>query len=76
MYISKFMTVAQVLREHPELADTFKELGLECQFCLSRITDTIVVAVEKHGLNLDDVLSRLRAECARRHHLFHPPANN
>lgn len=70
------MTVAQVLREHPELTETFKELGLGCQDCLGRITDTLVVAVDKHGLDLDVVLERLRAECARRHHLFQPPVNN
>ncbi|MBO8125799.1 MAG: DUF1858 domain-containing protein [Firmicutes bacterium] len=67
MYISKYMTMAQLIREHPELGPFLRELGLACADCLSKVVDTVAVVAERYGMDVEDFLAALRAECAREH---------
>lgn len=64
MYINKFMTMAQLLRENPDLIPVIDEIGLGCAHCLGKIVDTVERAAAQHGLEVEELLAILRGEDA------------
>jgi len=46
---------------HPETADLFFSIGLHCLGCPSSGVETVSEAAEIHGLDADELVSRLNA---------------
>jgi hybrid cluster-associated redox disulfide protein len=56
---TKEMVIGDVVREHPELVDTFVANGMHCIGCPSAQMESIGDACMVHGLNSDKLLEAL-----------------
>jgi hybrid cluster-associated redox disulfide protein len=56
---TKEMIIGDVVKEHPELIDTFVENGMHCIGCPSAQMEAISDACMVHGLDADKLLTAL-----------------
>lgn len=57
--ITKEMIIGQVLREYPETAKFFLELGMHCLGCPSATMESIEGAALTHGKDPDELVAEL-----------------
>lgn len=57
--ITKDMVIGQVLREHPETAEVFLELGMHCLGCPSATMESVEGAARTHGKDPDKLVQDL-----------------
>ena len=61
MAITGDMLVGKLVQEHPEVVDTLLESGMHCLGCPSRQMESLADACYVHGLNPEEVVSRVNA---------------
>lgn len=59
MSINKQMTIAEVLRKHPETVPTFQEYGMHCLGCPSATGESLEKAAAVHGFDADELVAAL-----------------
>ena len=57
--ITKEMTIAEVLRKNPKVAQVFMRYGMHCLGCASATGETIAQAAVAHGIDLNKLISEL-----------------
>ena len=57
--IKKDMTIYEVIQLNPEIASVFTELGMHCVGCAIAHGETVEEAAAVHGINLDEMLTKL-----------------
>ena len=60
MEISKDMTIGELLEKAPEKAEILLEAGMHCLGCPASAGETIEEACAVHGIDVDEVLEKLR----------------
>ena len=61
MAITGDMLVGELVQEHPEVVDTLLESGMHCLGCPSSQMESLADACYVHGLNPEEVVSRVNA---------------
>ena len=59
--ITKDMTIYEVLQLQPEIAPVFLGFGMHCLGCPSARSETVAQACMVHGVNADDLVSKINA---------------
>ncbi|ADY54999.1 Domain of unknown function DUF1858 [Syntrophobotulus glycolicus DSM 8271] len=62
--ITKEMVIGQVLREYPETARFFLELGMHCLGCPSATMESVEGAALTHGKDPDELVAELNKAIA------------
>lgn len=62
MKYNKEMTLGEILRGNEKAAKVLMGLGMHCLGCPSAQMETIEDAATVHGLNVNDILSKLEEE--------------
>lgn len=65
-YITKDMTIQEVVFKHPELMEVFMEYGLHCMGCAVAQFDTIEAGARAHGVHPEYLLKDLNARLKKR----------
>jgi len=60
--IDKTTKIGDLLEETPEKADILLEAGMHCLGCPSASGETIEQACEAHGIDVEELLTKLNAE--------------
>lgn len=60
-YITKDMTIQEVVFKHPELMEVFMGYGLHCMGCAIAQFDTIEAGARAHGIHPEYLLKDLNA---------------
>ena len=58
--LSKDMIIGDILKANPENANVLMECGMHCLGCPSSQMETLEEACAVHGLNVDEILSKLK----------------
>ena len=61
MNINKDMTIGEILRANPDVAPILLEAGMHCLGCPSAQGESLVEAAMVHGMNIDDLMSKIEA---------------
>lgn len=61
MQISKDTVIGTILDSAPETAPFFLEMGMHCLGCPSARSETVAQACMVHGVNTDDLVSKINA---------------
>ena len=61
MQISKDTVIGTILETAPETAPFFLEMGMHCLGCPSARSETVAQACMVHGVNADDLVSKINA---------------
>ena len=61
MQISKDTVIGTILDSAPETAPFFLEMGMHCLGCPSARSETVAQACMVHGVNADDLDSKINA---------------
>ena len=61
MQISKDTVIGTILDAAPETAPFFLEMGMHCLGCPSARSETVAQACMVHGVNADDLVSKINA---------------
>ena len=61
MQISKDTVIGTILDSAPETAPYFLEMGMHCLGCPSARSETVAQACMVHGVNADDLVSKINA---------------
>ncbi len=61
MAITGDMLVGKLVQEHPEVVDNLLESGMHCLGCPSSQMESLADACYVHGLNPEEVVSRVNA---------------
>lgn len=61
--ITKDMTFAQVMRQHPDVLKVLANFQLGCVGCMGAQHETIENGAMAHGLDVDELLDALNAVC-------------
>jgi hybrid cluster-associated redox disulfide protein len=61
--ITKEMTFAQVMRQHPDVLKVLASFQLGCVGCMGAQHETIEKGAMAHGLDVDELLDALNAVC-------------
>lgn len=61
MNIEKAVTIGQLLREHPELAQPLLDAGMHCLGCPASQMETLEQACSVHGIDCDALVEKLKA---------------
>ncbi|TLN05615.1 DUF1858 domain-containing protein, partial [bacterium] len=61
MTFTKSTTIAEVLKANPKTADVLRSIGMQCLGCPSATSESIAGAAMTHGLNADELLTKLNA---------------
>ena len=61
MQISKETVIGTILDSAPETAPFFLEMGMHCLGCPSARSETVAQACLVHGVNADDLVSKINA---------------
>ncbi|MBO5857960.1 MAG: DUF1858 domain-containing protein [Clostridia bacterium] len=61
MQISKDTVIGTILDTAPETAPFFLEMGMHCLGCPSARSETVAQACMVHGVNADDLVSKINA---------------
>lgn len=59
--ITKNMRIVDVLQVKPQTAQVFGSYGMGCIHCLLAHQETVEEAAAAHGVDLDEMLSKLNA---------------
>ena len=61
MKVTKEMTIGEVIRQNEKSAEVLMNFGMGCVGCPSAQAETLEEACMVHGLEIDDLLSKLQA---------------
>ena len=61
MIITKDMTIGEVVRQNPDSVEVLMSFGMGCVGCPSAQAETLEEAAMVHGLNLDELMEKLKA---------------
>lgn len=61
MQITKDTVIGTILDSAPETAPFFLEMGMHCLGCPSARSETVAQACMVHGVNSDDLVSKINA---------------
>ena len=61
MQISKETVIGTILDSAPETAPFFLEMGMHCLGCPSARSETVAQACMVHGVNADDLVTKINA---------------
>jgi len=61
MQVTKEMTIGEVIRQNEKAAEVLMSFGMGCVGCPSAQAETLEEACMVHGLEIDDLLSKLQA---------------
>ena len=61
MQISKDTVIGTILDSAPETAPFFLEMGMHCLGCPSARSETVAQACMVHGVDADDLVSKINA---------------
>lgn len=61
MQISKDIVIGTILDSAPETAPFFLEMGMHCLGCPSARSETVAQACMVHGVDADDLVSKINA---------------
>lgn len=61
MQISKDTVIGTILDSVPETAPFFLEMGMHCLGCPSARSETVAQACMVHGVNADDLVTKINA---------------
>ena len=61
MKITKDTVIGTILDAAPETAPFFLEMGMHCLGCPSARSETVAQACMVHGVNADDLVSKINA---------------
>ena len=64
MTIDKNSIIGDVLDSYPETAEFFIEIGMHCLGCPSASGESIAQAAEVHGVDSDELVSKINAYLA------------
>ncbi len=59
--VTKDSIIGDILDNAPETAPIFLEMGMHCLGCPSARSETVAQACAVHGINADDIVSKLNA---------------
>jgi len=59
--IKKDTIISEILRIAPESAPLFRAIGMNCLGCAMASSETLEQACAVHGVDVDDLLSKLEA---------------
>ena len=59
--VTKSDIIGDVLREYPDAAPFFFEIGMHCLGCPSATAETIEEACYVHGANADELVEKINA---------------
>ena len=59
--ITKDMTIGEILRTNPAVAPILMEAGMHCLGCPSAQSESLEEAAMVHGMNIDDLMSKIEA---------------
>lgn len=57
--ITKDMTIGEILRTKPEAAEVLLNAGMHCLGCPSAQGESLEEAAMVHGMNIDDLMSKI-----------------
>ena len=66
MQISKDTVIGTILDSAPDTAPFFLEMGMHCLGCPSARSETVAQACMVHGVNADDLVSKINAFLAEK----------
>jgi hybrid cluster-associated redox disulfide protein len=61
MQVTKEMTIGEVIRQNEKSAEVLMSFGMGCVGCPSAQAETLEEACMVHGLEINDLLSKLQA---------------
>lgn len=59
--ITKDMTIGEILRTNPDVAPVLMEAGMHCLGCPSAQAESLEEAAMVHGMDIDDLMSKIAA---------------
>lgn len=59
--ITKDMTIGQIIVKNPNIAPILMEAGMHCLGCPSAQGESLEEAAMVHGLDIDDLMSKIQA---------------
>jgi hybrid cluster-associated redox disulfide protein len=59
--ITKDMTIGEILNVNPNIAPILMEAGMHCLGCPSAQAESLEEAAMVHGMNIDDLMSKIEA---------------
>ena len=66
MQITKDTVIGTILDSAPDIAPFFLEMGMHCLGCPSARSETVAQACMVHGVNADDLVSKINAFLAEK----------
>ena len=66
MQITKDTVIGSILDEAPDTAPFFLEMGMHCLGCPASRGETVEMACMVHGVNADDLVSKINAFLAEK----------
>ncbi|MBQ5884288.1 MAG: DUF1858 domain-containing protein [Clostridia bacterium] len=66
MQITKDTVIGTILDSAPDTAPFFLEMGMHCLGCPSARSETVAQACMVHGVNADDLVSKINAFLAEK----------
>lgn len=64
MWITKEMTIEEVVQRYPETIQVFARYGVGCLGCSAAQYDNIEVGAQVHGVNVDQLVEELNQSIA------------
>ncbi len=64
MSIDKSMTIEQILRADPGVADILMESGMHCLGCIMASGEDLAQACAVHGIDVDGLVAKINAHLA------------
>jgi hybrid cluster-associated redox disulfide protein len=62
--ITKEMKIEEIIHQHPETVEVFKEFGLECNICSVAAYEDLAHGAGVHKVDLEELLKKLNATIA------------
>lgn len=62
--ITKEMKIEEIIHQHPETVEVFKEFGLECNICSVAAYEDLAHGAGVHKVDLDKLLKKLNETIA------------
>lgn len=59
--ITKDMTIGEILRTNPDIAPVLMEAGMHCLGCPSAQAESLEEAAMVHGIDIDELMSKVNA---------------
>ncbi|MEA4971374.1 MAG: DUF1858 domain-containing protein [Candidatus Pelethousia sp.] len=64
MSVDKSMTIEQILRTDPAVADILMESGMHCLGCIMASGEDLAQACAVHGIDVDGLVAKINAHLA------------